>query len=83
MNICILNYQFNHEIGYLLQQYNESCWLSVVVRVGPDEADGVEESRDPLLQLKEITLLHLFKLTSDRLQMHTGGGGGGGGGCQE
>ena len=38
--------------------------------VGPDEADGVQESRDPLLQLQVITLLHLLNLTAKRLQVH-------------
>ena len=66
----ITAYKFNHEVGYLLHEYDQPGRLLVVFGVAPDEADEVIDSWKPLLQFGKVTFLHCFKLTSQRLQMH-------------
>ncbi len=74
--MCVqgMAHQLYHDVGDLLEEDDDPGGLPVVLGVGPDEADDVEQCRDPLLQLHVVTLLHLLQVGAQRLQMHAGGG---------
>lgn len=78
--VCIhtASYQFDYEVGDLLQQHHQSGWLSEVLGMSPDQGDGMEQGWKLLLQFTILTLLHLLQLGTKRFQVHAEGDGRGG-----
>ena len=73
MYVCmyahVATHHSNHKFRYLLQQYDNPGRLLVVLTVGPDQTHAVEHGTQSLVQLQEVILLHLLKVSPQRLEV--------------
>ena len=74
LNYPLLTDQVEYEVGGLLQEHDQPCWLPVVHGVGPHQADDVEQGRELVGQVQVVALLHLLKHPPQRLQVLAGEG---------
>ena len=59
----------DEHVADLLQQDDDARGRVVVLGVGPDEADDVQEGRDQRLHLAQVRLLQVLQVVAQGLQM--------------
>lgn len=65
----LLSHQVDEQVAYLLEENNDSGGSIVVVRVAPDETDGVEDGSKTRSHVREFQLIQAFHLVDQWLQV--------------